>query len=104
MDERRGSDAWEKRTELAKACKGVIDILLSHYDPKIYKDMIIVASLDGRQIPLLHNKKTEWGYAIDPYDGGSLRIDHIKKVDVRYQNQLVKNDSGMVPDFHDRIP
>lgn len=104
MDERKGSDAWVKRTELAKDIKGLIDIMLKYYDPKLYENMVVVARLDGSQIPLLHNRKSEWGFAIDPYDGGSVRIDHIKKVDVRYQSQLVKNDSGMVSNFHDRIP
>ena len=104
MIPRRSSEEWMKRTELAKACKGLIDILLSHYDPKIYEDMVLVARLDGGQIPLKHQRKIGKYLKMPPGEGGSLRIEHKLKVVVSEQCQQVKGMSRMVSDFHDRIP
>ena len=35
----------------------LLDIILPHYDRKFYEDMVLVARLDGGQIPLKHQKK-----------------------------------------------
>ena len=104
MDQRRGSEAWKKRTQLAQDIKGMIDITLAHYERKFYEDMVLVVRLDGEQIPLKHERKTAWGKKLPPGDGGSLRIDHEFKVIVKEQSQGVKGVSRMVSDFHDHIP
>ena len=104
MNQRRGSEAWEKRTQLAQDIKGMIDIILPHYEREFYEDMVLVARLDGGQIPLEHQRKTRWNTEEPPGDGGSLRLDHKLKVNVKESSQLVKGVYGMLSNFHDCIP
>ena len=100
MDQRRGSEAWEKRTQLAQDIKGLIDIILKHYDREIYEGLGVVMRLDGLQISLKQNEDL---YSSDNA-GGVLRIDYMKKIEVKKRSQQVKNESGRtLYDLHDRI-
>ena len=101
MDERRGSETWEERTDLAKDIKAMIDIVLKHYDPEMYAGLGVVMRLDGRQIVLKHNEKS---WPPSENKGGILRIDYMKKIEVKKRSQQVKNESGRtLYDLHDRM-
>lgn len=101
MDERRGSEAWEKRSELARDIKAMIDIILRPYDSKIYAGLGLVMRLDGQQIIL---KQNEGSWPRRDHKGGVLRIDYMEKIEVKKRSQQVKNESGRtLYDLHDRI-
>ena len=101
MDQRRGSEAWKKRTQLAKDIKGLIDIILKHYDPEIYKDLGVVMRLDGLQIILKQNEQLMWPPPNDK--GGILRIDYMEKIEVKKRSQQVQDERGMLLDLHENI-
>ncbi len=103
MRGRRGSDAWKKRTQLAQDIKGLIDIILKHYDSEIYEGLGVVMRLDGQQIDLKHGEEYSWQPTNSRNEGGVLKIDYMKKIDVKKRSQQVKDESGMLLDLHDRI-
>ena len=100
MDHRRGSEAWKKRTQLAQDIKAMIDIILGYYDPEIYAGLGLVMRLDGLQISLKHNEESR--FAKDK--GGVLRIDYMKKIEVKKRSQQVMDKAGRyLYDLHDPI-
>ena len=100
MDGSKGSEAWEKRTKLARDIKAMIDIILKYYDPEIYAGLGLVMRLDRKQIRL---KYTEYG-ALAYDEVGVLRIDHMKKIEVKKRSHDVLDESHKyVYDLHDRI-
>ena len=92
-------DAWGPLTELAKDLRCVIDAVLRRYDESSLEGLGLVMRLDGKEVRLKHQER----YSPASY-GGVLRIDDMKKIEVKKRSQDVLDESGKyIYDLHKRI-
>ena len=94
-----GSAESIERVRLANSIKGVVNVLLQYYEPKLLDGFAVVMRLDGKEIPIEFTsdqvKRTK--------DGGVVKIDRIEKIHVQRSQHDVKDVTGMIEDFHEII-